>query len=80
MAHIRWVKLGKRAKQTNPKSSLRLDDRRIAEREGIDQPGPGLEASRVTASDPATANGPLNGPVGTRREDFQMGLWACGLA
>jgi len=50
MSHGRWVKLENRVKQIGAKSGLRLDEGRIAEREGVDQTGPGFEAADAAGS------------------------------
>ena len=67
-------------KQAVPRSSLRLDDGRIAEREGIDQTGPGLEASHAAAANPPAADGSFRGFVGTRKHAPQMGNCVVQLA
>ena len=48
------------------RSGLRLHDRRIAEREGVDQTWPGFEAPDAAAANPPAADSPFGGVVGGR--------------
>ena len=66
MAHTRWVNPKKTARQAGPKWSLRLDDGRITEREGVGQTVPSLEASDAAAADAPAADGSFGGVIGRR--------------
>ena len=61
------------ATQASPMSNLRLDDRRIAECEGVDQARPGLEAADASAANPPAAEGCYRGVVGARKQESRMG-------
>ena len=63
MSHRRWVSWGNRDRQSAPDRCNPLDERRVAQDEGVDEPGPSLEATDATAARTPAADGPFGGVV-----------------